>query len=115
MIRESPSKASLGRTSVRTTPNDYRISSFFDIFTEVSLDGGQTWSPSVTAPGQMGLASNAPATPVAILCPVPITTTASGPSGVVVTYAATAVGGCSTRAWLAIRRAAARSRLEQRS
>src|SRR5207248_603893 len=29
MVRESPSKASLGRTSVRTTSSDYRIDSFF--------------------------------------------------------------------------------------
>ena len=50
MVRESPSKASLGRTSVRTTSSGYDVSSFFDIFTEVSLDGGATWSPQITAP-----------------------------------------------------------------
>lgn len=43
MIRESPTRASLGRTSVRTVPGGYQISSFFDIFIELSLDGGQTW------------------------------------------------------------------------
>jgi hypothetical protein len=47
MLRESPSKASLGRTSLRLCPDgSCRISSFFDIFTELSLDGGVTWSPS---------------------------------------------------------------------
>jgi len=46
MLRESPTKQSLGRTSLRLAPdNQYRISSFFDIFTEMSLDGGQSWSP----------------------------------------------------------------------
>ena len=58
MIRESPTKASLGRTSIRQGQaaggagggaGGFRIGSFFDVFTEVSLDGGQTWSPSVDA------------------------------------------------------------------
>lgn len=49
MVRESPSKASLGKTSVRESPTKgHLISSFFDVFTELSLDGGQTWSPSTT-------------------------------------------------------------------
>ena len=55
MLRESPSKASLGRTSIRVLPTGYRIGSFFDIFTELSLDGGQNWSPSITAPVEMVL------------------------------------------------------------
>ena len=46
MLRESPSKASLGKTSVRQVPGGYMIGSFFDVFPELSLDGGQTWSPS---------------------------------------------------------------------
>jgi hypothetical protein len=60
MVRESPTKASLGRTSIRRVNDpatgiwDY-ISSFFDIFTEVSLDGGQTWQPSTSLPGTMSL------------------------------------------------------------
>ena len=97
MVRESPSLASLGRTSVRTDSTGYQISSFFDIFTEVSLDGGQTWSPSVTAPGTMGLSTNSPnQTPIYITCPSNITVTASGPSGAVVYYTVTASGGCTT-------------------
>ncbi len=55
MLRESPSKASLGRTSVRTVASGYRTSSFFDIFTEISVDGGQNWSPSVSGPVEMNL------------------------------------------------------------
>lgn len=51
MIRESPSKQSLGRTSVRQAPDGrQRIGSFFDVFLEVSLDGGATWSPSTGSP-----------------------------------------------------------------
>ncbi len=46
MLRESPTRASIGRTSIRSVPGGYRISSFFDIFTELSLDGGRTWTPS---------------------------------------------------------------------
>jgi hypothetical protein len=47
MVRESPSKASLGRTSISLdSGGQYRISSFFDIFTELSLDNGATWTPA---------------------------------------------------------------------
>jgi hypothetical protein len=53
-LRESPTKQSLGRTSVRPdSGGGFRINSFFDIFTEVSLDGGNTWSPSTTPPALM--------------------------------------------------------------
>ncbi len=45
-IRESPTRASTGRTSVRTVPGGHRVSSFFDIFTEVSIDDGATWCPA---------------------------------------------------------------------
>lgn len=55
LIRESPSRASLGCLSERTTASDYRIYSFFDIFTEISLDGGANWSLS-TGPGEIILA-----------------------------------------------------------
>jgi hypothetical protein len=53
MIRESPTLASLGVTTTedpcpvcdRPFP-EYRISSFFDVFTELSINGGTTWVPS---------------------------------------------------------------------
>ena len=46
MIRESPTKQSTGITSVVPLPGGmYQIDSFFDIFTELSLDGGATWMP----------------------------------------------------------------------
>lgn len=47
MIRESPTLASTGQT--RITPlsgGGFHIDSFFDVFTELSVDGGQNWIPS---------------------------------------------------------------------
>jgi hypothetical protein len=52
-IRESPTRASDGMTTVRTVPGGYMIDSFFDIFTEVSMDGGHTWVPSEGPPVHM--------------------------------------------------------------
>ncbi|MBI5020825.1 MAG: T9SS type A sorting domain-containing protein [Ignavibacteriales bacterium] len=46
LIRESPTKKSNSKIIVESLGSGYMISSFFDIFTEVSLDGGTTWSPS---------------------------------------------------------------------
>ena len=47
MIRESPTLASLGAsTSTDIGGGLFRIDSFFDVFTELSIDGGQTWTPS---------------------------------------------------------------------
>ncbi|MBX7209617.1 MAG: choice-of-anchor D domain-containing protein [Verrucomicrobiaceae bacterium] len=54
-VRESPTKASLGRTSVRTTPSSsFGQLSFFDVFTEISTDNGATWTPSSGLPVSMG-------------------------------------------------------------
>lgn len=45
LIRESPSRASTGRTTIGSLgQGSYSIDSFFDIWTEVSIDGGRTWS-----------------------------------------------------------------------
>jgi hypothetical protein len=50
MIRESPTLASQGHYSVEALASgQFRIDSFFDVFTELSLDGGQTWTPSQSA------------------------------------------------------------------
>ena len=55
-IRESPTRASLGRTTITDTGlGVYNCDSFFDIFIEVSLDGGQTWSPTLAGPGTVTL------------------------------------------------------------
>jgi hypothetical protein len=42
-IRESPTKASRGGFLSRAVSGGYRISSFFDVFLELSVDGGATW------------------------------------------------------------------------
>ncbi len=50
MLRESPTLPSLGQTSISDIGGGlYRIDSFFDVFTELSIDGGATWIPSVSA------------------------------------------------------------------
>ncbi len=47
MVRESPTLASTGQTTITGLGGGlYQIDSFFDIFTELSVDGGQTWIPS---------------------------------------------------------------------
>jgi hypothetical protein len=46
-IRESPTLVSTGgHTIVDTPPSGFQISSFFDVFTELSLDGGASWTPA---------------------------------------------------------------------
>lgn len=47
MIRESPKLASLGITRIEPQPSNlFAISSFFDVFTELSLDNGLKWLPA---------------------------------------------------------------------
>ena len=46
MLRESPTKQSLGRHTVTQDASGYRISSFFDVFLELSTDGGASWVPA---------------------------------------------------------------------
>jgi len=44
LLRESPSQSSEGRTAITDIGGGYyRIDSYFDVFTELSLDAGQTW------------------------------------------------------------------------
>jgi hypothetical protein len=46
-LRVSPTIPSTGTTTFDPLPGGgFHINSFFDIFTELSLDGGQTWTPS---------------------------------------------------------------------
>ena len=52
MIRESPTLASLGQTTITNLGGgSFKIDSFFDIFTELSLDNGMTWTPA-TGPAE---------------------------------------------------------------
>jgi hypothetical protein len=57
MLRESPTKQSLGRHTFRPEPRGYRVSSFFDVFTELSTDGGITW---IAADRSIHLSASAP-------------------------------------------------------
>ncbi|CAN5803715.1 hypothetical protein BH11PLA1_BH11PLA1_13910 [soil metagenome] len=56
IIRESPTLASLGQATVQDIGGGlYRIDSFFDVFIELSIDGGQNWIPSSTGPVRLTL------------------------------------------------------------
>jgi hypothetical protein len=57
MVRESPTLPSLGQTSI--TPG-FTVDSFFDVFTELSLDGGSTWIPQTTGPTRVTLMPDVP-------------------------------------------------------
>ncbi len=55
-IRESPTIASTGQTTLATLPGgQYHIDSFFDVFTEMSVDGGQTWFTMTPEPSAVTL------------------------------------------------------------
>jgi hypothetical protein len=43
MIRESPTRASSGGGTCTEVPGGYQIDSFFDIWVEISVDGGGNW------------------------------------------------------------------------
>jgi len=65
MIRESPTKASTGRSCVSCGGGGgggggCQVSSFFDVFVEISLDNGSTWLPSESGPATMALSPIAP-------------------------------------------------------
>ena len=47
LIREDPYRASTGQTDITDLGGGlYHIDSFFDVFTELSVDGGMTWIAS---------------------------------------------------------------------
>lgn len=55
MIRESPTRASTGHTVITQVPTGYEIQSFFDIFTDISVDGGQNWFEQENGPTRVSL------------------------------------------------------------
>jgi hypothetical protein len=64
-VRESPTLASLGGTDITDLGGGlYEIDSFFDVFTELSVDGGP-WMPQLNAAAHMVLvpAETVPAEP----------------------------------------------------
>jgi hypothetical protein len=55
-IRIDPAQPTTGSATITDNGNgSYRISSFFDVFTELSLDGGNTWIPSTGGAAVMNL------------------------------------------------------------
>jgi hypothetical protein len=60
MIRESPTKASTGKTAISPAAGGgFIIDSFFDVFTELSMDNGNSWQASTSAPPRMRFTSTA--------------------------------------------------------
>jgi hypothetical protein len=60
MVRESPSLASTGQTTITALSNgQYRIESHYDVWLEISLDDGGTWNPAEAAV-RMTLGPDAP-------------------------------------------------------
>ena len=67
MIRESPTLQSTGQTRIQDISGGlYHIDSFFDVFTELSLDGGASWIPS-EGPAHVNLTSVPEPATVALL------------------------------------------------
>ncbi len=49
VVREDPDRPSLGKTTIMPMGGMWSIDSFFDVFTEISSDGGATWHDSLTS------------------------------------------------------------------
>src|SRR5207245_141202 len=94
MIRESPTLQSLGRHTIRPDGTRFRISSFFDVFLELSLNGPSgPWTPADRAI-RVTPTPPAPLTPITLKCSSNITVIATSAAGAVVNYTTTASGGC---------------------
>ena len=70
MIRESPTKLSAGQTTITTVTGGFQINSFFDVFTELSLDNGATWNAASGPEHLVGGAVPEPASVLAIVAGV---------------------------------------------
>jgi len=55
IIRESPTLQSTGHVTVSLVSGSYHMDSFFDIFTELSVNGAVTWMPSSAPPSHVNL------------------------------------------------------------
>ena len=67
MIRESPTRQSTGQVTITQPPalgGLYQIDSFFDVFTELSTDGGATWMPGTQVRGGPAYAGHVTLEPV---------------------------------------------------
>jgi len=85
MLRESPTRASVGRTSVRprSSGNGFWISSYFDVETEITFDGGERWFPNLTLPPEVILGGGSCAD---LKCPPDMLVGATSATGAVVFY-----------------------------
>ena len=68
LIRESPTLPSTGGHTIVDTP-PFQITSFFDVFTELSIDGGATWIP---ATGPVHIVNPEPGSLALLLCAAPL-------------------------------------------
>jgi hypothetical protein len=74
MIRESPTRSSSGTNTYKPTGAGYMISSFFDVFLEISTNGGASWIPSTGLSqnnGQTWTSGNL-ATPIGVVEDTPV-------------------------------------------
>ncbi|HEV2391826.1 MAG TPA: DUF4214 domain-containing protein [Verrucomicrobiae bacterium] len=87
MLRQSPTLTSTGRLSITPQPNSggFKVDSFFDVFTELSLDGGQTWTAASSA-AAAALTPSPIGAPLRITCPGDMSVLATSAQGAVVTY-----------------------------
>ena len=91
-VRESPSKQSLGKHTIRPDGSVFRISSFFDVFLELSIPGRTPISADRSIRVQP---TPPPLPPIGLNCSTNITVTASGQAGAVVYFSSSATGGCA--------------------
>ncbi|MGH7740562.1 MAG: hypothetical protein ACRENS_00915 [Candidatus Eiseniibacteriota bacterium] len=64
LVRESPTLASTGQTTIQDLGGgNFHVESFFDVFFELSLDGGVTWMPASNGPDHMTLSGPGCPTP----------------------------------------------------
>ena len=63
-IRESPTLQSLGHLTIEPAParggGGFIVDSFFDVFVELSTDGGQTWTPAAASVRLTGVPTPGP-------------------------------------------------------
>ena len=77
-IRENPNQASLGRTTISSLGDrTFNVDSFFDVWTEISIDGGSTWIPA-TSPTKVELAP--PPELVSVIGPTTVDVFLEGPA-----------------------------------
>ena len=65
LLRESPTRSSGGRLSMDAVPGGFIVDSFFDVWTELSIDGGQTWIEADSALRMISVPTPSVVTPIA--------------------------------------------------